>query len=192
MREPGVIGPFGAAAAAGRLLGFDEDTMARAFGLAGSQAAGTFAAWGTPTVKFHQCRGALSGLMAALLAQQGFLATREFLTTPDGGLYSTYFQTAACVKGGMPQTVQDMLRRDAHIPHHEFRLAKHLCVDALQDEVLFPFGIHVSIQGHEEGSIDIAGSQLTDINNRPPRSELCCNGREIVQCITSCFRICAT
>ena len=87
---PGVIGTFGSAAAAGRLLGFDPETMARAFGLAGSQAAGTFAAWGTPTVKFHQCRGALSGLMAALLAQQGFVATREFLTAPDGGLYATY------------------------------------------------------------------------------------------------------
>ena len=64
---PGILGPFGAAAAVGSLLKFDADTMARAFGLAGSQAAGTFAAWGTPTVKFHQCRGALSGLMAALL-----------------------------------------------------------------------------------------------------------------------------
>lgn len=87
---PGVIGPFGAAAAVGRLLRFDAGTMARAFGLAGSQAAGTFAAWGTPTVKFHQCRGALSGLMAALLAQQDFVATREFLTAGDGGLYNTY------------------------------------------------------------------------------------------------------
>ncbi|MCL6646290.1 MAG: MmgE/PrpD family protein [Dehalococcoidia bacterium] len=87
---PGVIGPFGAAAAAGRLLGLDADAMARAFGLAGSQAAGTYAAWGTPTVKFHQCRGALSGLMAALLAREGFVANREFLTAPDGGLYTTY------------------------------------------------------------------------------------------------------
>jgi 2-methylcitrate dehydratase PrpD len=87
---PGIFGPFGAAAAVGSLLKFDADTMARAFGLAGSQAAGTFAAWGTPTVKFHQCRGALSGLMAALLAQQKFVATREFLTAKDGGLYSTY------------------------------------------------------------------------------------------------------
>ena len=87
---PGVIGPFGSAAATGRLLGFDPETMARAFGLAGSQSAGTYGAWGTPTVKFHQCRGALSGLMAALLAQQGFVATREFLTAPDGGLYPTY------------------------------------------------------------------------------------------------------
>src|SRR5262249_56033112 len=61
---PGIIGPFGAAAAVGSLLKFDADTMARSFGLAGSQAAGTFAAWGTPTVKFHQCRGAISGLLA--------------------------------------------------------------------------------------------------------------------------------
>jgi 2-methylcitrate dehydratase PrpD len=87
---PGILGPFGAAAAVGRLLGFDGATMARAFGLAGSQAAGTFAAWGTPTVKFHQCRGALSGLMAALLAQQGFVANPDFLTCPDGGLFSAY------------------------------------------------------------------------------------------------------
>src|SRR5580698_8739727 len=93
---PGILGPFGAAAAVGSLLRFDADTMARAFGLAGSQAAGTFAAWGTPTVKFHQCRGALSGLMAALLAQQKFVATREFLTAKDGGLYHAY------VDGGAP------------------------------------------------------------------------------------------
>lgn len=93
---PGVIGPFGAAAAVGSLRGFDADTMARAFGLAGSQSAGTFAAWGTPTVKFHQCRAALSGLMAALLAEQEFVATREFLSAADGGLYNTY------VEGGRP------------------------------------------------------------------------------------------
>src|SRR5262249_235446 len=87
---PGVLGPFGAAAAIGRLRGFDADTMARAFGLAGSQAAGTYAAWGTPTVKFHQCRGALSGLIAALLAEQKFVATKEFLTAKDGGLFNAY------------------------------------------------------------------------------------------------------
>jgi 2-methylcitrate dehydratase PrpD len=94
---PGVLGPFGAAAAVGRLLRFDSECLARAFGLAGSQAAGTFAAWGTPTVKFHQCRGALSGLLAALLAQQGFVATKEFLSAPDGGLYRSY------ADGGKPE-----------------------------------------------------------------------------------------
>jgi 2-methylcitrate dehydratase PrpD len=100
---PGVMGPFGSAAAVGRLIGLDVETMAKAFGLAGSQAAGTFAAWGTPTVKFHQCRGALSGLMAALLAQQGFLATQEFLTAKDGGLYNTY------TNGGRPEAALEGL-----------------------------------------------------------------------------------
>ena len=94
---PGTLGPFGAAAAVGRLRGLDSETMAKAFGLAGSQSAGTFAAWGTPTVKFHQCRGALSGLMAALLAEQKFLATKEFLTAKDGGFYNTY------ANGGKPE-----------------------------------------------------------------------------------------
>ena len=35
--------------------------------------------------------------MAALLAQQGFLATSEFLTAADGGLYNTY------TNGGKPE-----------------------------------------------------------------------------------------
>ena len=96
---PGVFGNFGSAAAAGRLIKLNPEAMARAFGLAGSQAGGTFAAWGTPTVKFHQCRGALSGLMAALLAEQDFLATREFLTHKDGGLFTTFSN------GGKPEEV---------------------------------------------------------------------------------------
>ncbi len=50
-------------------------------------------------MKFHQCRGALSGLMAALLAEQKFLATREFLTAKDGGLYNVY------ANGGRPEAV---------------------------------------------------------------------------------------
>jgi 2-methylcitrate dehydratase PrpD len=103
---PGIIGPFGAAAAVGSLLKFGADTMARAFGLAGSQAAGTFAAWGTPTVKFHQCRGAISGLLAALLAQQNFVATQEFLSAADGGLYKAY------AGGGKPEAaIADLGRR---------------------------------------------------------------------------------
>ena len=78
----------------------------RRLGLAGSQSAGTFAAWATPTVKFHQCRGALSGLLAALLAEQKFLATKEFLTAKDGGFYNTYSN------GGKPEVaIADLGKR---------------------------------------------------------------------------------
>ena len=53
-------------------------------------------------MKFHQFRGELLGLMAALRAQEDFAATREFLTTPDCGFYPTYSgaaPTAAATEG---------------------------------------------------------------------------------------------
>src|SRR5690606_38158163 len=99
-------GPFGGAAALGKLLRLDVDQQRNAFGLAGSQSAGTFAHWGTPTIKFHQCRGALSGLMAGLLAQQGFRASSEILAHPDGGIYNTYSN------GGKPEVVTAELGRE--------------------------------------------------------------------------------
>jgi 2-methylcitrate dehydratase PrpD len=97
--SPGVVGPFGGAAAAGKLLGLDAERQRNAFGLAGSQSAGTFAHWGTPTIKFHQSRGALSGLLAALLAETGFLSSSEILNHKDGGLFSAYSD------GGQPEAV---------------------------------------------------------------------------------------
>jgi 2-methylcitrate dehydratase PrpD len=104
--SPGVVGPFGGAAALGKLLRLGEEQQLNAFGLAGSQSAGTFAHWGTPTIKFHQCRGALSGLMAGLLAAQGFRASSEILAHPDGGIYNAYSD------GGRPETVVAKLGED--------------------------------------------------------------------------------
>jgi 2-methylcitrate dehydratase PrpD len=95
--SPGVWGPFGSAAASGKLLGLDSQRMRNAFGLAGSQSGGTFAAWGSPTVKFHQSRGSLSGYLAANLAAAGFESAVDVLTAEDGGLYR------ACSDGGRPE-----------------------------------------------------------------------------------------
>jgi len=97
--SPGVIGPFGGAAAVGKLLRLDAARQRHAFGLAGSQSAGTFAQWGTPTIKFHQSRGALSGLLAGLLAEQGFTASPEVLVHQDGGIFHAYSD------GGAPDAV---------------------------------------------------------------------------------------
>lgn len=88
--SPGVIGPFGGAASAGKILGLEAIRLRNALGLAGSQAAGTFAHWGTPTIKFHQSRGSLSGLIAAFLAETGFEAAPDILGAVDGGLFTSY------------------------------------------------------------------------------------------------------
>lgn len=101
--SPGVWGPFGSAATSGKLLGLDSYRMRNAFGLAGSQSAGTFAGWGSPTVKFHQSRGSLSGYLAANLADAGFQSAVNVLTAEDGGLYR------ACSDGGRPELALDGL-----------------------------------------------------------------------------------
>jgi len=103
---PGIIGPFGGAAAAGRILGLDALAQRHAFGLAGSQAAGTYAQFGTPAIKFNQSRGALSGLLAATLAAEGFAAATEILADPFGGLYAAY------AGGGRPEATLDGLGTD--------------------------------------------------------------------------------
>jgi 2-methylcitrate dehydratase PrpD len=71
-------------------MGLDGLGLRAAMGLAGSQAAGTFAHWLTPTVKFQQARGGLGGLLAAELAATGFRTSEEIFTTPDGGLFHTH------------------------------------------------------------------------------------------------------
>lgn len=147
---PGVIGPFGAAAAVGSLRGFDAETMARAFGLAGSQSAGTFAAWGTPTVKFHQCRAALSGLMAALLAEQAFVANPEFLTAPDGGLYNTY------AEGGIPEAVTADLGKRWELQQIGLRLWPS--ATALQEVITALFNL---VGAHDIAFEDVARVRLS-------------------------------
>ena len=71
--NPGIQGPFGAAAAVGKLFGFDAATLASALGLAGSCAAGLleFAWAGDDTKRVHLGRASSMGLESALLAKKG-------------------------------------------------------------------------------------------------------------------------
>jgi 2-methylcitrate dehydratase PrpD len=67
-------GVFGAAAAAGKLLGLDAAGIQNAFGIALSQAAGSmeFLADGAWTKRSHVGQAAQNGLICAVLAAQGF------------------------------------------------------------------------------------------------------------------------
>ena len=69
----GIMGTFGTAYAASRLLGLDIDRVRNAVGIAGSQASGILACWedGTQSKFLHPGWSALSGIAAAFLAQAG-------------------------------------------------------------------------------------------------------------------------
>ena len=85
---PGVAGAVGAAAAAARLLRLDPEGTSNAMAHGAAQAAGTFSGMGTEAVKFNQARGALSGLLAGLMAAEGHAAATEWLTRPGSGMAS--------------------------------------------------------------------------------------------------------
>lgn len=80
----GTAGVFGAAAAAGRLLGLDEQKMVYALGVAGAQSAGTREQAGTMAKCFVHGRAAQNGLLAALLAAQGFTSAETVLDGEHG------------------------------------------------------------------------------------------------------------
>jgi len=80
------VGPFGAAAAAGRLRGLDAEGMRDALGLAASGAAGLFAFidGGAEVKRLHAGQAARAGLLAALLAEQGMEGPPRAIEGRDG------------------------------------------------------------------------------------------------------------
>ncbi|MGL4962333.1 MAG: MmgE/PrpD family protein [Inquilinus sp.] len=80
----GTTGVFGAAAAAGKLLGLDEQQMVWALGLAATQPVGLREMFGTMTKSFHPGRAAQNGLTAALLAQRGYTSSEQGIEAKRG------------------------------------------------------------------------------------------------------------
>ena len=71
----GTAGVFGAAAAAGKLLGLNVQQMVWALGIAATQSSGFKEMFGTMCKPLHPGQAARNGLTAALLAQQNFTST---------------------------------------------------------------------------------------------------------------------
>ena len=91
-----ICGAFGAAAAAGRLLGLDAGQIANALGTVGSQASGIqeFLDDGSWAKRLHPGWAAHAGITAAQLARHGFLGPRKVF---EGrfGLYATHLKEPA-------------------------------------------------------------------------------------------------
>ena len=79
-----VLGHFGAVAAAGRLLGLTAEQLGRALGIAGTQAAGLEQSLGTMSKPLHPGKAAMNGILAALLAREGFTGPTGILDARPG------------------------------------------------------------------------------------------------------------
>src|SRR5438067_3977461 len=80
----GTTGVFGAAAAAGRLLGLSERQMTWALSMAAAQPVGLREMFGTMTKSFHPGRAAQNGLTAAMLASKNYTSSDHGIEAKSG------------------------------------------------------------------------------------------------------------
>lgn len=94
-------GVFGAAIGSGVLLNLDEQRMRWAIGLAATQSSGLRDMFGSMTKSFHPGRAAQSGLVAALLAGEGFTSSDRSIEAIRGfgHVLSGTFDSSAVVDG---------------------------------------------------------------------------------------------
>ncbi len=82
----GTAGTFGAAAAAAKLLGLDAEQSLHCLGTAGTQAAGLweFLQEGAMSKTLHAGKAAYNGILAAILAKEGFTGASRILEGEKG------------------------------------------------------------------------------------------------------------
>ncbi len=88
----GTCNAFGAAAAAGKLLGLDPPKLTMALGLAGTQASGLWESLnreGTMAKHLHSGKASSNGVFSALLARDGFKGSKAIIEGEKGFLASS-------------------------------------------------------------------------------------------------------
>ena len=85
----GVLGHFGAAAAAGKLLKLDALQMRRSFGIAAGHTSGLTRSFGTMCKALNLANAAQSGVVSALLAKEGFTGPEDIFEG-EKNIFSIY------------------------------------------------------------------------------------------------------
>lgn len=80
----GSVGGIGAAVAVSKLLDLDHDKTSYAIGIAATEPVGLREMFGTMTKPFHPGKAAMNGLLAALMAEQGFTSSLQSLEAERG------------------------------------------------------------------------------------------------------------
>ena len=95
------LGHIASAAACARMLGLEKTQTQYALGIGATQSSGLKRVFGTMCKPFHAGRAAQSGLMAALLAADGFTSAEDILEGPQG-----FFQA---LKGNINKDAVELL-----------------------------------------------------------------------------------
>jgi 2-methylcitrate dehydratase PrpD len=134
----GTVGPLGAAAGCSKILGLNTDLIEQALGLAASQSSGLMAfldGGGDMSKRLQAGKANANGLLAALLAKEGFIGPKGILES-DKGFYYAFVQRPEY--NYYPERLLSNLGRTYEIVNTNVKL--HSCcgplhpgLDAIQD-----------------------------------------------------------
>jgi 2-methylcitrate dehydratase PrpD len=129
----GTFGTFGAAAACASLLRLDAPATARAFGIAGTRAAGLKSQFGTMCKPLHAGHAAATGLQSARLAKRGFTSREDILETAQGFMDT---QAASADEGRFAEAVAQpshaheicfKYHASCYLTHSSIEATRNLC-----------------------------------------------------------------
>jgi 2-methylcitrate dehydratase PrpD len=145
------LGTFGAAAGAAHLLELDEERWLHALGIAGTQAAGLKAVFGTMCKPLHAGKAAANGLLAATLAQRGFTSDEAILEAHQG-----FGSTHSTELGELPELDAFEIRRTL-FKYHAACYLTHAAVEAALALDVAPDDIEEAEVRVDPGVLDVAG-----------------------------------
>lgn len=128
-------GGFGAAAAAGRLLGLNAQRLQWALGYAGSNAGGTWAyiPEGAMSKRVHPGFAAHTGIIAAYLAANDVTGPASIFEAPWGGYYPTYVPGVATPEAAVKDLGHDFRIRLVGFKPYAACRGIHSSVDVMLD-----------------------------------------------------------
>jgi 2-methylcitrate dehydratase PrpD len=168
---PGTTGPFGAAIACGRLMGFDAERMRNALGVAGSLSCGLmeFARSGTGAMvkRLHLGRAAESGVLAASLAADGFTGPESVLEGEFGFLRvfcGNAFDPRELTRG----LAESYATRSIMLKRFPCHITAHTSVQAILD-----LRAEYDYAAADVAAIHIAGNdKMARVNNIPSPADM--------------------
>jgi 2-methylcitrate dehydratase PrpD len=126
----GTVGTFGAAAACARLLSLDPPTTAIALGIAGAQAAGLKAMFGTMCKPLHAGKASANGLLAARLAARGFDSVGDVVECVQG--FAETQSDGFDGERGLREPPREWYLRDNLFKYHAACFQTHSSIEGLR------------------------------------------------------------
>ena len=137
----GTCGPFGAAAAAAKILGLNALQTRHALGIASAYSGGLWACVhdGAQNKRLHAGHAAQGGLMSALLARQGFTGPAQAFEEVWGGFNHSYAPTSSDPDAWLRDLGKNWKLARVSIKPHASCRSTHSSIDAV-DNLMAKYG----------------------------------------------------